>query len=103
MASRADVARNIDHTLHMLEADVRDLHSVIDEWESETIANRIGWDLEWAASTDTLDALCELERAGRLSQRQTERLDALIQIVSRLAPSLRQMHLSIPVCAGTVD
>jgi hypothetical protein len=80
----------------MLEADIADMQTLLESWETAPESDRRLWEAEWPAVAAMLDMLCHLRRDDALTDGQCHSLTMLIERVQSLAPTLRQHGFAVP-------
>lgn len=75
---------------------VCDFPIVAQEWDEETVHNRLTWEMEWHEAMDRLHTVYEAREAGLLRPDQEERYQAVLRELKPQLPTVQRLELFLP-------
>lgn len=96
MVTKANILTRVDRNLETAEAMVCDFPIVAQEWDEETVPNRLTWEMEWHEAMDRLHTVYEAREAGLLRPDQDERYQAVLRDLKPQLRTVERLELFLP-------
>lgn len=96
MVTRTNILALVDRDLESASDTLIDLEDVANEWEDESMHNRVVWATEWHEIMDRLLSVYEAREAGLLQPDQEQCYQTVLAELRRQLPTVERLGLRMP-------
>lgn len=96
MVTRTNILALVDRDLESVSDTLIDLEDVANEWEDESMHNRVTWATEWHEIMDRLLTVYEARRDGLLRPDQEQCYQTVLSELKRQLPTVERLGLRMP-------
>lgn len=96
MVTKSNILVRIDRDLESVTSTLVDLPVVAEEWDDESMHNRVTWATEWHEIMDRLLTVYEARAEGLLRPDQEQSFQAVLLELKRQLPTVQQLGLRMP-------